>query len=585
MKKKDVVPAVILVLLIFVWMYIDKTFIAPKFPQKAPVAVEQPQTDATATTTGDQQQSSENATIEESKAVEKIVVKMPEVDEVVQVLENEHLKLELTSFGGGIKSVTLLDIPELNEKESPPVSFSFSPLPALNYAGIDGIAFNDAFTSQLSDDGTSVVFSKELENGLVFQRTITLGEQYLLTLNDRFVNATDEEISLEEFRIVTGSMSNPTNTIAQRGVIILGVDSYSAEGGLNYWGRKLKKIYGKAKPLSIDAVPMDMAGVNVDWVSTKNKFFVQILSPENNNATISIISERDPDKKGVVPESISAALDFEPVAIAANSDYDLNYSYFVGPKKYSTLKDAGNHMEKVMEFETVGMFSWMNWLMEPSRRALLWVLNMFNGIVHNYGLAIILLTLLVRILFWPLTHKSTESMKRMQELQPEIKALQAKYEGDSQKIQQETMALYKERKVNPMGGCLPMFVQIPVFIALFTVLRNAIELRYAGFLWITDLSTPENLFAGQIPVIGSLNILPLLMSLSMIWQQKLTPQAASTPEQQQQQKMMMFMMPIMMLFFFYSMPSGLVLYWTTSNLLMIAQISLRNRKKKDPVAA
>ena len=148
-------------------------------------------------------------------------------------------------------------------------------------------------------------------------------------------------------------------------------------------------------------------------------------------------------------------------------------------------------------------------------------------------------------------------------------------------MQQETMKLYKEKKVNPMGGCLPMFVQIPVFIALFTVLRNAIELRYAGFLWIADLSAPENLLMGKVPFVGSLNILPLLMSASMIWQQKMTsPAVAATPEQQQQQKMMMIMMPLMMLFFFYSMPSGLVLYWTTSNLLMIAQTGLRNFRRK-----
>jgi len=239
-------------------------------------------------------------------------------------------------------------------------------------------------------------------------------------------------------------------------------------------------------------------------------------------------------------------------------------------------------MEKVMEFETIGAFSWMNWLMEPSRKFLLATLNVFHSVVRNYGIAIILLTLLIRILFWPLTHKSTESMRRMQEIQPEIKALQAKYgKSNPQKLQQETMKLYKEKKVNPMGGCLPMFVQIPVFIALFTVLRNAIELRYSGFLWIADLSTAENLLAGKIPFVGALNILPIVMSVSMIWQQKLSsPGTAATPEQQQQQKMMMFMMPIMMLFFFYSMPSGLVLYWTTSNLLMIAQTSMRNLKKK-----
>ena len=291
-------------------------------------------------------------------------------------------------------------------------------------------------------------------------------------------------------------------------------------------------------------------------------------------------SRRDTGEKAIVPHDIAATLDFQPVVVEPGETHEIEYTYYVGPKDYSLLKEAGNHFEGVMEFETIGFWSFMNWLMEPARKFLLWTMNRIHAVIPNYGIAIILMTLLVRILFWPLTHKSTESMRRMQEIQPEIKAIQAKYKKDPQRMQQETMKLYKEKKVNPMGGCLPMFVQIPVFIALYTVLRNAIELRYASFLWISDLSSPENLFAGKVPFVGALNILPIIMAVSMIGQQKMTtPSTAATPEQQQQQKMMMIMMPIMMLFFFYSMPSGLVLYWTTSNLLMIGQTALRNFKK------
>ena len=212
--------------------------------------------------------------------------------------------------------------------------------------------------------------------------------------------------------------------------------------------------------------------------------------------------------------------------------------------------------------------------MYPIKKALLWGLIHF-AIFGNYGIAILILTILVRVIFWPLTHKGTESMKRMQALQPQMKAIKEKYKDNPQRVQQETMALYKENKVNPMGGCLPMFIQVPVFIALFAVLRSAIELRYSSFLWISDLSEPENLFAGMIPVVGSLNILPLLMSATMMWQQKLTPTAGDA----QQQKMMAVMMPVMMLFFFYSMPSGLVLYWTTSQVLMIVQLLIKKKKE------
>jgi YidC/Oxa1 family membrane protein insertase len=219
----------------------------------------------------------------------------------------------------------------------------------------------------------------------------------------------------------------------------------------------------------------------------------------------------------------------------------------------------------------------MNPIMYPIKKALLWGLIHF-AVFGNYGIAILILTILVRVIFWPLTHKGTESMKRMQALQPQMKEIKEQYKDNPQMQQQKTMALYKENKVNPMGGCLPMFIQIPVFIALFAVLRSAIELRYSGFLWIRDLSEPENLFAGMftIPIIGwdALNILPILMAATMMWQQKLTPTAGDA----QQQKMMAVMMPIMMLFFFYSMPSGLVLYWTTSQVLMIAQMLIKKKK-------
>jgi YidC/Oxa1 family membrane protein insertase len=195
--------------------------------------------------------------------------------------------------------------------------------------------------------------------------------------------------------------------------------------------------------------------------------------------------------------------------------------------------------------------------------------------IHSYGIAIILLTILVRVVFWPITRKSTESMKKMQEIQPLVKAVQAKYKDNTQKQQQEVMALYKEHKVNPLGGCLPMLIQIPVFIALFVVLRSAIELRFAHFLWIRDLSQPENLFPGMLPFGLSLNLLPIFMAGTMFWQQKLTPSASADPNQQ---KIMMFM-PVMMLVMFYNFAAGLALYWTTQNILMIIQQLMMKKSK------
>ena len=591
MNKKDVLPVIFLALLIPAWMFIDRTFIAPKYPAQTPIAVEQPPQQAPLTGNIEQAAlTAANAIPETIENTAPISIEVP-AEEVLATIQNEKVQIELTSLGGGIKSATFIDkdakgrirYPELNEDDSPPVVLNFSSSTALAYDGLSGIGAKESLNLQVLDEGKSISFSKALNSGTAFQRTITVGDDYLLTITDRFINGGANPWNVPAVRILTGHMENPADMKATKGVSILGVDSHTPAGGINFWGRKLSGLFKDAdKAETIDAVPEAMQNEVVDWVAAKNKFFTQILNPSEPIATMAVLSSRDMNEKGILPKNIAAALAFKPVVINAGDSYELSYTYFIGPKNYSILKETGNNMEKVMEFETVGFFSWMNWLMEPSRQALLWTLNFFYGAFHNYGIAIILLTLLIRILFWPLTHKSTESMGRMQEIQPLVKALQAKHgKSNPQKLQQETMKLYKENKVNPMGGCLPMVVQIPVFIALFTVLRNAIELRYSGFLWIADLSQPENLFAGQVPFVGSLNILPLLMSVSMIWQQKLSsPGTAATPEQQQQQKMMMFMMPIMMLFFFYSMPSGLVLYWTTSNLLMIAQTGLRNLKKK-----
>jgi YidC/Oxa1 family membrane protein insertase len=212
-------------------------------------------------------------------------------------------------------------------------------------------------------------------------------------------------------------------------------------------------------------------------------------------------------------------------------------------------------------------------LFRPVCILLLNTLNGFNWVIPSYGLAIILLTGLVRLVFWPVTHKANQSMKEMQKIKPLMDELREKYKGNPQKLNQETMLLYREHKVNPLSGCLPMLIQIPVFFALYTMLRSAVELRLEKFLWIRDLSEPEALFEGMIPLIGSLNILPLLMTATMIWQQKLTPSMGDP----QQQKMMMMMSAVMM-FMFYGMPSGLLLYWTVSQCLAILQLLMHQKK-------
>ena len=243
------------------------------------------------------------------------------------------------------------------------------------------------------------------------------------------------------------------------------------------------------------------------------------------------------------------------------------YSLYVGPRKMSELRKEGRDHLAVMRFGTWSFFC----------RHLLDLLNAIHAVIPSYGLAIIILTVLVRLVLYPFTRKSMDSMKKMQELQPKVKELQKKYKDDKRKLQQEQMRLYAEAKVNPLSSCLPMLVQLPVFIALFMVLRTSVELRHESFLWIRDLSEPENLFRDTLGF--GLNLLPIGMAVTMTLQSRLTPTAGDPS----QQKMMTVLMPIMMLVMCYPFASALGLYWVVSQAIAIAAI-LRARRKGRPAS-
>jgi YidC/Oxa1 family membrane protein insertase len=199
----------------------------------------------------------------------------------------------------------------------------------------------------------------------------------------------------------------------------------------------------------------------------------------------------------------------------------------------------------------------------PISLFLLWLLNQSHKVTGNYGVDIILLTILVKIAFWPLTQKSFQSMREMQKLQPEMAKLREKYKDDPKQMNTEIMELYKRHKVNPLGGCLPMILQIPVFFGLYQALSSTIQLRHAPFVgWITDLSAPE-----RLPIMGyGIPVLTILLGVSMFLQQKMAPPAGDPT----QQKVMM-LMPILFTYMFIGFPAGLTLYWLTNNVLTIAQ--------------
>ena len=241
------------------------------------------------------------------------------------------------------------------------------------------------------------------------------------------------------------------------------------------------------------------------------------------------------------------------VALPGTSTPVNHFLVYVGPNEYQRLLSYHLGLEKAVDL------GWP-WIV-PFSTALLKLLELIYGLVKNYGLAILLLATLVRLVLHPLNMSSMKSMRAMQRVQPEMERLKAKYKNDPQALNTAMMALYKENKVNPAGGCLPMVVQMPVFFALYAVLFNAIELRQAPFLWIHDLSAPDLLFTiAGFPI----RLLPVIMAGSGLLQQRLSP----TPPDQAPT---MYLMNVVMLVFFYNLPSGLVLYWTVMNLLTALQ--------------
>jgi YidC/Oxa1 family membrane protein insertase len=246
-----------------------------------------------------------------------------------------------------------------------------------------------------------------------------------------------------------------------------------------------------------------------------------------------------------------------PFTVETNGEYRLDFQLYAGPKEHHRLQALAHGQIAVMHW-----WSWIEWMAE----LLLKSMNAVYQVIPSYFWVIILITIVIKLLFWPLTAMSNRSMKAMQALSPKLTELRAKYKDDPQKMNAEMMKLYRVHKVNPMAGCLPTVVQIPVFIGLYNMLRTSIELRGHGFLWIKDLAQPDTIFyLGDFAV----NPLPLIMVSTTIWQMKITPTSGDPA----QQKMMM-LMPIMFLFFFYGTPSGLVLYWTVQNLFSILQMTL-----------
>jgi len=343
------------------------------------------------------------------------------------------------------------------------------------------------------------------------------------------VDITDETESSGSYWVTLGEnfgITGEKTLRAHEGPVVL--------DGVDREEYKAAKLKDQAKSL----FPKDLK-----WIADEESYFFAALVPGFQAEEVKIW-----EKRGI-----------GLIALKMNPGTN-KYVLYAGPKSIDTLKKENLDLEHIVDF---GFFSVI-------ARPIFWLLKYINGFIGNYGWSIIILTILLRVPFIPLLNKSQRSMKKLQQLQPKMAELKEKYKKDQQRMQKEMMELYRKYKVNPMGGCLPMLLQIPFFFALYKVLLVAVELRGAPFmLWIHDLSAKDPYY-----------VLPIVMGLTMLLQQKMTPTSADP----KQAKIMMFM-PIVFTFMFLNFSSGLVLYWLMSNVLSIVQQFFVNMKAKKEQAS
>ena len=500
-------------------------------------------------------------------------------------VSNAVLDLVFTSKGGALAAATLREYDRSLDPAAGPVSFDFSASPSLALEDLPGLGVKADFS--LEEAEGAVRMRAAAPSGLALERTVALTNGYHLAVTDVFRNEGAAAAALPPFRVALGPIAplgdaagglgaagpaegvdvrardgrGAPKTLEQNLALPLvkgGSRSFAqmfgaAGGGGCMGGCSAATVAPTAPREATDAFSIE--GGSIDWVAVRERFFVQILTPGLPARGVETRVRRKATAAGapLAIESLGAALSFPEAALAPGEEAVRTYSLYLGPRKMDELrKESRAHLD-VMRF---GTWSWFC-------RGLLDLLNFIHRFVPNYGWSIVVLTFLVRLLLLPLSRKSQQGMKKMSELQPKIQEINEKYKDEPQKRQAETMRLWQENHVNPLASCLPMLIQLPIFIALFTVLRSSIELRFAPWLWVADLSAPENCFRDALGF--GVNFLPIAMAATMTLQSLLTPSAGDP----KQQRMMAIMMPVMMLVMFYSMASALCLYWSVSQALAI----------------
>ena len=454
------------------------------------------------------------------------------VDEQVETLDSEKLNIEISNIGGALNKVMIKEYA--------------SSLPLRGITSIAGYE-NVPFVLSKSSDGEIIFYFENSDIKIV--KTYKINENdYIVESNVDLYNNTDMskliDFNIQGYAIEMSNLNGNEEKLDRTQDRDKSLNEYvvNAEGG----------IYRKAGAFKFSQKEQKEEGGKVFWVGFRNRYFCALVKPqyETNGYAITIVDDKRLKVEIKTPET----------TMPPKGSAHFNSIIYVGPEKAEVLNGYGFGFEKIRKYYRFTLLDGIAMIIDSLMRTL-------HKIIPSWGACIILISVIIYFSMYPLTMKGMLSMKRMQSLQPMIAKLKEKHKDNPQKMNKEMMELYKEHKVNPLGGCLPMLLQMPVFIGLYQVLWRSVAFKGAKFLWIKDLSEPDRLFIFpfNLPVVGNeLNILPLIMVVVMFFQQKISSKnmVISDPSQAAQQKMMTTIMPIFLGFIFYKFASGLTLYFT-----------------------
>lgn len=487
------------------------------------------------------------------------------------VVKTAAAEYAFTNLGGGIHHVDLYA--HLHDKDGgAPVRINSAARSAIGaISEVPGDAAQAPFTRVNTGEGGKVRYERVTPAGLQIAKTysVNLGEgqenEYRCTVEIELKNTGGVAAQSPGLYLSLGSAS-PIHSKDQPRYI-----------GLEWQGEGSKFIDTQwFKSSKVPLLGFETRGArstyqqqtsSLAWAAVKSQYFSTLATfaaPESATLWARPFEVRFPDEENPM-SGIESSVGLAGFTLPAGEAKTFAFELYTGPNQYSRLTKLGGTQDKVLKY---GMFKFFS-------LTLLKALNWIHSFVGNYGIAILILTLVIKSMLWPLQNKATKSMRRMSALAPKMTELKEKYKDDPTRMNQEVMKLYKDYGVNPFGGCLPMVVQIPIFFGFYSMLGTAVELRNSPFLWVGDLSQPDTVFhILQLPI----NILPLLMAGTMLWQMSLTPKTGDAV----QQRMFMFM-PLIFVVFCYNYASALALYWTAQNLFTVVQLYLTRNQAVEPL--